>query len=86
MDFDVIGLVSSMIRIDSRNVLPLDVECERVAYEEEMGDFVECHLVDLGFEIERQYIAEKRPHVMGRRFVVPPIAPCVSRLIWIRWH
>lgn len=71
MDFDVIGLVSSMIRIDSRNVLPLDVEGERVAYEEEMGDFVECHLVALGFAIERQYIAEKRPHVIGRRIVDP---------------
>ena len=62
---DVIEILSDMIRIDSRNTMPLEAEGERVATEEEMGLYVEGLMRTLGMEVEKQYIAPKRPNVIG---------------------
>lgn len=64
---DLVPLLSAMIRIDSRNTLPLDVPGERLANEEEMGAFVGERLEGLGFTVEKQYIAPLRPNVIGYR-------------------
>lgn len=62
---DVIEILSDMIRIDSRNTMPLDAEGERVATEEAMGAYVERLMRELGMEVEKQYIAPGRPNVIG---------------------
>ena len=66
---DVISLLSAMIRIDSRNTLPLEAPGERLANEEEMGVFVAERLQRLGFTVEKQYLAPLRPNVLGYRQV-----------------
>lgn len=62
---DVIEILSDMIRIDSRNTMPLDAPGERIATEEKMGNLVESLLTEMGFSVEKQYIAPGRPNVIG---------------------
>ena len=62
---DVIEILSDMIRIDSRNTKPLQAPGERVATEEEMGKCVEGLMLSMGMSVEKQYIAPKRPNVIG---------------------
>lgn len=62
---DVIELLSDMIRIDSRNTMPLEAPGKRPAHEEKMADYVEALLRKMGFTTERQYIAPLRPNLIG---------------------
>ena len=62
---ELVPLLCAMIRIDSRNTLPLDAPGERIANEEDMGNFVTERLTALGFAVEKQYIAPLRPNVIG---------------------
>ena len=62
---ELVPLLCAMIRIDSRNTLPLGVPGERIANEEDMGNFVTERLTALGFAVEKQYIAPLRPNVIG---------------------
>ncbi|HOG50313.1 MAG TPA: M20/M25/M40 family metallo-hydrolase, partial [Lentisphaeria bacterium] len=62
---ELVPLLCAMIRIDSRNTLPLGAPGERTANEEDMGNFVAERLTALGFAVEKQYIAPLRPNVIG---------------------
>lgn len=62
---DVVEILSDMVRIDSRNTMPLEAEGERVATEEAMGCYVAEKLQSLGMSVEKQYIAPMRPNVIG---------------------
>ena len=62
---ELVPLLCAMIRIDSRNTLPLGAPGERIANEEDMGNFVAERLAALGFAVEKQYIAPLRPNVIG---------------------
>ena len=64
---ELVPLLCAMVRIDSRNTLPLDAPGERLANEEAMGIFVAERLAALGFKVEKQYIAPLRPNVIGYR-------------------
>ena len=75
---DVIEILSDMIRIDSRNTMPLEADGERVATEEEMGLYVETLMRALNMEVEKQYIAPKRPNVIGFHSCGVEGAPCLG--------
>ena len=62
---ELIPLLCAMVRIDSRNTLPLGAAGERIANEEDMGIFVAERLAALGFAVEKHYIAPLRPNVIG---------------------
>ena len=64
---DILELLSDMIRIDSRNTMPLEAKGERPATEERMGLYVESAMKRLGMDVEKQYIAPGRPNVIGYR-------------------
>jgi acetylornithine deacetylase/succinyl-diaminopimelate desuccinylase-like protein len=65
-DSDLIELLRSMIRIDSRNTLPMEQAGERVATEQAMGEFVAETMREYGFsQVEFHYIAPQRPNVLG---------------------
>ncbi len=75
---DVIEILSDMIRIDSRNTKPLQAPGERIATEEEMGNCVEKLMAAMGMSVERQYIAPKRPNVIGFHSCGVAGAPCIG--------
>ncbi len=66
---ELIDLLSAMIRIDSRNTLPLTSSAPRQATEQAMGEFVAGKLQEYGFDsVSSQEIAPGRPNVMGQHF------------------
>ncbi|NLZ63395.1 MAG: M20 family metallopeptidase [Lentisphaerae bacterium] len=75
---ELINLLSEMIRIDSRNSLPLDSTAPREATEQAMADCVTRKLQDFGFDsVSSQEIAPGRPNVLGQKFRCPEY-PCLA--------
>jgi acetylornithine deacetylase/succinyl-diaminopimelate desuccinylase-like protein len=62
-----LAYLADMIRIDSRNTLALRAPGQREADEEEMADYLSAKLGALGFALERQYLAPRRPNLIARR-------------------
>ena len=62
----LIDLLCEMIRIDSRNTIPLEQAGNRVATEQAMGEFTGKIMRQYGFqEVEFHPIAPQRPNVLG---------------------
>lgn len=64
-----LAYLSDMIRIDSRNTLALGAPGLREANEEEMANYLTDKLNALGFSVERQYLAPKRPNLIAKHHI-----------------
>lgn len=63
---ELVKLLCDMIRIDSRNTIPMEQAGERVATEQAMGEFTAKIMQEYGFtEVEFHPIAPQRPNVLG---------------------
>lgn len=63
---ELINLLCEMIRIDSRNTIPIEQEGKHVATEQAMGEFAGKVMRQYGFkEVEFHPIAPQRPNVLG---------------------
>ncbi len=64
---DVVETLRELVRIDSRNSLPLSHQGARPATEEAVCAFLEKRLAELGMHTERQYAAPDRPGLIAFR-------------------
>ncbi len=75
---ELIELLAEMIRIDSRNTLPLKSTAPREATEKAMAEKVAEKLRSFGFEkVVSQEIAPGRPNVLGQRLRSADL-PCLA--------
>ncbi len=65
MTVEFASLLQDMVRIDSRNTLPLKSDGAREADEEKMAAYLAAFLEERGFAVQRQYAAPKRPNLIG---------------------
>ncbi|MFA6930882.1 MAG: M20/M25/M40 family metallo-hydrolase [Lentisphaeria bacterium] len=77
-DNAMIKLLADMIRIDSRNTIPLEQDGERPATEQAMGEFAAATMKEYGFQdVEFHPIAPNRPNVLGI-YQQNPAFPCLA--------